>query len=290
MNEKFSYEEQDGVLVGPMREPLNSARHYGEGSIHDDSTAQKLGFRGGTVAGSLHMEQWPPLLAAAFGEEWFKTGGLSLYFKYATTDGEPVQAYVDRPAPGARQIRTWMKHGNGNLVAEGTASIGGPDPDSALRQRIAEVRAPEDLRIFSALSVGDVSARVTASVPAKALDARVEIVTEPLDGYTDASVYGERIMTPALHVHLLSHGGRELMKGGVEGVGLYGAIELQYHRGPVFVDHDYEVQGEVLALSESPKTENVFYESTIFEPGSNEPVMSMIMMLRYMKQSSKLWA
>ena len=53
--------ERDGVLVGPLREPRNLAANVA-GSIHDDSQAQKLGFRGGTVAGSIHMEQFPPLL------------------------------------------------------------------------------------------------------------------------------------------------------------------------------------------------------------------------------------
>ena len=50
MSEAFGYVERDGVLAGPVRSPRNSARHLGAGSIHDDATAQKLGFRGGTVA------------------------------------------------------------------------------------------------------------------------------------------------------------------------------------------------------------------------------------------------
>ena len=43
--------ERDGVLVGPLREPRNLAVNVA-GSIHDDSQAQRLGFRGGTVAGA----------------------------------------------------------------------------------------------------------------------------------------------------------------------------------------------------------------------------------------------
>ena len=69
--------ERDGVLVGPLREPRNLAANVA-GSIHDDSQAQKLGFRGGTVAGSIHMEQFPPLLLRAFGERWFETGSALL--------------------------------------------------------------------------------------------------------------------------------------------------------------------------------------------------------------------
>ena len=53
-------EERDGVLTGPQRAPANLAADAA-GSIHDDTTAQKLGFRGGTVAGSVHMQQFPPM-------------------------------------------------------------------------------------------------------------------------------------------------------------------------------------------------------------------------------------
>ena len=38
-----------------FRQPRNSAAEV-KGSIHDDATASKLGFRGGTVAGSIHMD------------------------------------------------------------------------------------------------------------------------------------------------------------------------------------------------------------------------------------------
>jgi hypothetical protein len=81
---------QSNVIAGPVRRPCNVSAHV-QGSIHDDATAKALGFRGGTVAGSIHMDQFPPLLLEAFGQGWFETGSLSLYFRHATTDGELVQ-------------------------------------------------------------------------------------------------------------------------------------------------------------------------------------------------------
>ena len=51
-------ELRDHVFVGPLRRSVNNARHI-PGSIHDDATATKLGFRGGTVAGSIHLELFP---------------------------------------------------------------------------------------------------------------------------------------------------------------------------------------------------------------------------------------
>ena len=49
--------------ISEFRKPRNSAAEV-KGSIHDDATASKLGFRGGTVAGSIHMDQFVPGLLA----------------------------------------------------------------------------------------------------------------------------------------------------------------------------------------------------------------------------------
>lgn len=288
MSEAFSYAEQDGVLVGPIRAPKNSASHLGAGSIHDDATAQKLGFRGGTVAGSLHMEQFPPLMVAAFGEEWLSRGGLSLYFKYATTDAEPVQAFARTPTGSRTEV--WMDDGSGNRVADGTASLD-PDPDSTLRQRMRAMPEPKDLRILADVQTGQAGERRPTRIAEKALAARLAVVTEPLAAYTDASVFGERIATPALQVQVMRPGEQSMLPRNADyGVGLFGAIELQLYDGPVFVEHDYECQSTVLAVGETPKTEYLYYEATLHEPGSADRVLSMLMMLRFMKASSSLWA
>jgi hypothetical protein len=85
--------------VGGFFDPQASARAGTQraGSIHDDAVAQRLGFRGGTIAGSVHMDQFPPVLVEAFGPQWFETGSLSLAFRHATVSGDPVVALVGRP-------------------------------------------------------------------------------------------------------------------------------------------------------------------------------------------------
>jgi hypothetical protein len=56
-----------GRIVGPLRRSVNQAQDV-KGSIHNDKVASKLGFRGGTVAGSIHLELFPPVLLMAFGD------------------------------------------------------------------------------------------------------------------------------------------------------------------------------------------------------------------------------
>lgn len=291
MNENFSFTERDEVLEGPFRTPRNSARFAGKGSIHDDDTAHALGFRGGTIAGSLHMEQFVPLMLELFGVDWLRSGGMSLYFKNATTDNEPVRVYARRNKSSSPRAEVWMDDTQGSRVAQGSANIGGLDSESALRQRIAALpQYPRDLRILSGVSIGDSGERIRTRVTEGELDERLLTITESIPAYLDASTYGQRVTTPELQVKLARPGEFGILPSGIDyGVGLFGAIELQMHGGPVFVEHDYETNATVLAVGETPKTEFVFYEAKLFEIGDDSPVMSMVMMMRFMKASSSLW-
>src|SRR5690606_33158359 len=151
-------EERDGTLIGPYRAPVNLAQGA-RGSIHNDEVAQRLGFRGGTVAGSVHMEQFPPILMRAFGERWFETGGLACYFRNATVDGESVRPIVEVPASDApdQQIRVWSEREDGLQVLEGTASIGTPGEPSMLRERLSNVPVRGETRILAHVEPGDVT-------------------------------------------------------------------------------------------------------------------------------------
>jgi hypothetical protein len=276
---------QDGVWVGPLRRPLNPAQ---TGSIHDDGVAQKLGFRGGTIAGSIHMEQFPPLLLRAFGPRWYQSGKLSLYFQNATLHQEPVRCHVAAPGDGANErVRVWMEREDGLAVAEGSASVGEPEQPSALRERVANLRPAGELRILADLRAGAEMGARPARTEAEELRERLKLITEPLPEYER-----DGVLTPVLLVNLLRRAEAslaELRSPRAAGtVGLFGAIEFSHHGGPARAGHDYEASGRVLAVGDTPKTEYFWYESELREPGG-DPVAGMVMMLRFMKASSPLW-
>ena len=301
--------ERDGVLVGPLREPRNLAANE-RGSIHDDAQAQRLGFRGGTVAGSIHMEQFPPLLVRAFGERWFETGGLSCYFRNATMDREPVRAFVELPLelnlegpavgtpvgvggpvvdPAAledAQLNVWMERDDGTLVLEGTASIGSGGAPSMLRSKLAEQREAGEQRILGHLALGDAADPVPVRLTASEAKARLDAITEPLDWYTGDSPWGGSIVGPGLLVHMMVQAQRRMALP-ADAVGLYGAIEVRHLNGPVFMEQEYEVGARILAVGQTPKTEYLWYETTMREDSTE--VASMLMMLRFMKASSPAW-
>ena len=74
-------------------------------------------------------------------------------------------------------------------------------------------------------------------------------------------------------------------------VGMYGAIEINFHNGPLMLDSEYEITGHVLDVSETPKTEVLWYQTQARPIGSHidEPVASLTMMTRLLKESSPLY-
>ena len=78
---------KDGTIYGAW----NVARNYGIGSahtIHSDELAQKMGQRGGMIAGWTYLDLFPKLFLKTFGQQWFERGSLSIFFTFALMDGE----------------------------------------------------------------------------------------------------------------------------------------------------------------------------------------------------------
>jgi hypothetical protein len=279
------------VLAGPERRPRNLAAGVA-GSIHDDATATALGFRGGTVAGSIHMDQFPPLAIRAFGSGWFEDGSLSLYFRHATTDGEPVRAFIERPPRQEDvQTRAWATTSDEVLVAEGTAGRGHPAELSALRSRDMRPVDPAQLRILAEFKPGAMLGDVTLTPDGERQRRRIDQhgVTEPLDWYTGPSPWGGPIAAPSAVVDLLYARLLDDAKASMgHHVGLFGAIEIRFWSGPVLLDSRYRVTGEVVAVSQTPKTEVLWFDSQAQDAGGNL-VADMRMMLRQLKQSSPLY-
>lgn len=268
--------------AGPFRIPRNTAQEI-KGSIHDDATASKLGFRGGTVAGSIHMDQFVPALLELYGRDWFVRGGMSLMFKQATVDGEAVRAVV---APGADRAALSMFNEAGALICEGTASQG-EDPGSELARRLKGQEPPASgaLRILAAVKVGDEARDIPLAVTPEALARRLETITEPLPDYGPDGL----ILPPSMAV-VLAHGARAAVVGSAgKAVGLFGALEVQHLAGPLRAGVDYVGRTRVHALAESPKTEAVWYDVFIAEKEPAREVARVRFFLRFMKGSSPLW-
>jgi len=283
-------ELRDHLLVGPLRRSVNNARSVA-GSIHDDATATKLGFRGGTVAGSIHLELFPPLLLKAFGKRWFERGTISMYFLNATTDREAVRAFLEEPPLDETdaQVDAWVERDDGMRVAEGTASVGSPQEPTALLRRPLDRFDAGQLRILGGLKAGDRFEECDAFLTKDAMTERMKVITEPLEWYTKPSPWGGAIATPATMVQLLYSQSIATLRSKLgHAVGLFGAIELRNINGPVLAEHPYRVAGSIVALGQSPKTEYMWFETALNE-AAGKRIAEMRMLLRFMKASSPLY-
>ena len=293
-------EIREGRLMGALRAPVNPMRKA-EGSIHDEGEARKLGFRGGLVAGSIHMEQLAPVLVRAFGEAWLERGTISLYFLTPTLHGEEVRAVIEAPSteaalgppaqgPDDVQVEAWMEKPGGTRICEGTASIGSPFEPSALHARELDKHASGELRILEGAKAGDEFPMADTSVPHEKLDERLKVITEPMHWYIDDSRWSGRVATTVNQVNaLMAPANAYLREMRAGAIGLYGAIELRNVNGPMLVDTPYRSGGTLLHAGETPKTEYLWFD-TWADDAEHKRIVEMRMMLRFMKASSPKYA
>jgi hypothetical protein len=281
-------------ICNPRNLSINS-----KGSIHDDATATELGFRAGTVAGDIHLEQFGGILVSAFGQQWFETGSLSMYFMHATADAEPVEATLDfgelqTPLHNA-QIAARMHTPEGITVAEGTASVGNVASPTALYSRDRRGVDASTLRMLRHATVGRPLETITRQAPGADQKLRQSggVMTSPLDWYVEDSPWGRPICSPLTMCRVLVAGMTEsIEKECGDFVGLYGAIEIKNHNGPLLLDTDYTITGRVLDVSDSPKTEVLWFttEARVAGEPDSAPIASLTMMTRLLKDSSPLYS
>lgn len=271
------------LLTGPFRAPHNGFQQA-SGSIHNDEVASKLGFKGGTVPGSVHMDQFVPMMVELYGEAWFETGDMSLHFSQATVDREEVQAAVQ---PGEPRAMLQMFNRAGQQVCVGTASPKARDEGSELARRMAQQTVADSarLRIYADIRVGDTTSDIPMKVSRESYDNSLGRITEQLAIY-DA----KGVLSPA-HVVRLAHMSRPfvLAKSKSPYVGLFGALEVRHLAGPVLADRDYVGRTTMRKITESPRTENVWYDVDVADAATGEDVAAVTFLIRAMKASSPLW-
>lgn len=288
-------ERADGILRGELRAPVNFAAMV-KGGIHDDDQARRLGFGGGLVSGLIHNEQFMPLALNVFGPQWFERGSYSFYYPTPTLHLEPVQAFLRHPGDRTEdvQVDAWSVTEDGRRVAEGTVAMGNPGEPSALRRRLQRPSAPGDLRILAnvrpGMSLGERPRRFPF-VPLSGREgqlARRDTTTEPLDWYFGPSPWGPPIAGSFALYRLLRP---SLAAAGVDAATtLDGGIEVRFINGPAFLDTDYILSGRILHAGQSPRTEYLWFESSLRDPARDLVVAEMLMMARWMKNSSPLYA
>src|SRR2546423_6304878 len=161
--------EGGNLRAGPWRSPrqmLHAQVYDAHASIHDDATAQKLGFQGGTIEGPTHFSQFAPLCERVWGKTWFETGCLSAHYRNPAFEGEEVQASIEKAKPGQTIDSIGMTKRDGTEILRGTASVGGDGTQTALHQRLGELKPLIEPVLLHDLKVGMKTGRETVKMDA----------------------------------------------------------------------------------------------------------------------------
>ena len=289
------------TLAGPLRRPhqmLSRQEYGGHASLHDDAMAQELGFTAGPIEGPTHFSQFAPLLAHFWGQAWFERGCLSAHYQNMVVEGEEVRAFAEVPAEGATMTRVWAEKADGTPVLEASASLGPDAGPTLLDQRLAALRQPGPLLILDGLKVGmkgaarehvrmDADQNMGALYPFS-LGEKLAVITEPSPWYSDAaaSPWGRPII-PLEMVSVLAEYSSRKARFPVRGpaVGLFADQEIRMIEGPLFVGEDYVLRREIVALSESRRTESYWVRTRIYGAGGSRLLAEMLLNHATLKHS-----
>ena len=294
------------TIFGPYRAPrqmLATQEYGGHKSIHDDSMAEGLGFKGAPIEGPTHFSQFVPLLHQVWGRDWEERGCISAHYKNPVVEGEEVKAFVETTEQ-PNYTRIWAEMKDGTLVLEGSATLGPEHPETALEARRKQLRPPGKLIILRDVEVGYRGPRGTVKMefdqelgalyPFTLLD-KLEVITERLDWCTPdggpKSPWGRAIVPLEMMGPLTQYTNRESeipVRG--PNVGLFADLEIRMVNGPVFVGKEYTVEREVVALSESRRTESFWVLTSLTDPDDGMLVAQALLNSAVLKDSFATYA
>jgi len=281
---------KDGFMYGGWRAPKNLWKGMTT-SIHNDATAQKVGMRGGTIPGTIHLSLFAPLMLEMFGKRWFEKGSLSMFYTFATTDLEEVRAVVKMPSTDAKDIQTEarVEMRDGKLVATGTVAVGEPKELSYIQALDLKNSNPEDLRILAGNKVGDELRPRNITITQENVDRGLPAITDHLDYYKGKSPWGNSIVSPTAIYNIMALGSYSLDAERTQAVPFYGATEIRNVNGPVLVGVPYEATGNIVCVGISKRTEYFWHDTFIKEKESGKHIVTIRHMNRFMKAGSPLY-
>jgi len=288
------------TISGPLRAPrqmLHDQEYGGHASIHDDSMAERLGFRAGPIEGPTHFSLFPPLLERIWGRDWYERGCISSHYLNMVVEGEETRAFAELPAAGATRTKVWAQKADGTPVLEASASIGPDHGETLLEARMKALRPPEKLLILADLHVGmkgaeeervhmDPDQHMGALYPFS-LNQKLAAITENSPWYSSADNPWRRPIVPLEMVSVLAEYSSAKAKFPVKGpaVGLFADQEIRMINGPLFVGEEYVIRREIAALSESKRTESYWVRSRIYDKTGTRQVAEMLLNHATLKHS-----
>ena len=266
------------------------------------TVAAGLGLEGAPIQAPTHFSQFDPLLAAAWGDRWFVEGAISAHFLNMVIEGEDVQAAVTIEGVGATEAVIGAHKTDGTPVLEGTASLGTDYSRTALAPRLEKARQnpPDDPFIYAALNVGqqqsvpqqirlDYDSMIDPIYPFSLSD-KLAKITESLSFYGPEVSPDNPFGRPIVPVEMVSVMSQvKIEESGLSAPqlspSLFIDLEVRLLAGPVFVDHPYRIERELLAVGGSRRTESTWVLTTLVDEQTNTPTAQVLLHFGVFKQT-----
>ena len=292
------------LIYGEFRHPrqmLATQEYDGHLSIHDDKMAENLGFAGAPIEGPTHFSQFVHLLESQFGEAFFERGCISAHYQNMVVEGEQVRAFVEPRQEGSNLIRIGAEKPDGTPVLTGTASLGPEFGETEIGRRMARLTPSDQLVILSELSVGQKGRGNPENAVMEndqhmgdlypfSLAQKLAVITEDHPFFHSESAANSpwgRAIIPMEMISVLVQYTSNLSGFRAKGpaVGLFAGQEIKLLNGPLFVGQPYLLEREIVALSESRRTESNWIKTSVYDADTKQLCAEVILNSATMKAS-----
>lgn len=206
-----------------------------------------------------------------------------------------MQAILSKPLPGTSRCQIQMVKRDGTEVLRGTASAGDAPVATALESRLGELKPLTDPVILRDVKVAQTGKRQSVRMAFDqnmgdlypfSLRQKLAVITENSPYYSSAdNPWGRPIIPMEMLSVLFQYRSKDdplPTKG--PAVGLFADQEIRLIKGPLFVDEEYEVEREVVALSGSRRTESAWVKTRVFDK-TGAMVATMLLNMATLKDS-----
>lgn len=247
---------------GPFRRLVNSAAEE-KGSIHDDEEAQKLGFRGGFVPGSIVGTAALRPVWQAFGAQWFEGGWYSFTFVSPVYIDDEVR---DEATFEGDEFAIQVVDRAGRLCCNGRAGLGAVAP-----WETAPTPDADDGGVLPGIDIGHRFEPAGFELDALLCAATIRAAGDDSSLFRDTAPGGAMAPPEQLHVealHLVSRPDQPRVPRvtGVRGPGMWAQHDLVIDR-PLRAGRPYVLNEWVAGKGRSGRTIYLTYAFDVSEDG-----------------------
>jgi len=242
--------------------------------------------------------RWATAELRSLLDAWFERGCISAHYQNMVVEGEEVRVFVESLEEGVNITRIGAEKRDGTPVLTGTGSLGPDYCETEIQQRMGRLRPSDQLVILSDLVVGQKGTanpenvvmgfdQIMGPMYPFSLIEKLAVISEehPYYAGTD-NPWGKPVIPLEMISVLTQYSSRNSgFRCRGPAIGLFAGQEIRLIKGPLFVNHEYQLEREIIALSESRRTESNWVKTSVYDKATRDLVAEVILNSATLKDS-----